>query len=175
MRLLSRAWVVVIAIAGVTAQLTPAFAEAPSGPPDTETLSRLQARFEGGRRARLATRDGERILVSPAFTRDGVRASDLSLTPWSEIDRIDARGGRPKAGAIIGGVAGLGLGVFLGFAAALAGESGGGTGQMVGAILVGTGIGVVSGAALGAMVPGGWAQVYPEQPAGSAWGLEKRK
>jgi hypothetical protein len=160
----------------LAAPLAPAFAAEPPGTPDTETLNRLQARFEGGRRARLATLGGERILTSPVFTLDGVRSSDLTLTLWSEIERIDARGGRPKTGAIIGGIAGLGFGLFVGFASALGGESGNGAREFVGATLLWTGIGAVGGAAVGAMaLPGGWAQVYPEKQSGSSWGLQKRK
>jgi hypothetical protein len=170
---------VIATVVGAAAHLAPAFAETQREAPDTETLNRLQARFEGGRRARIVVSGGERIMISPVFTLMGVRgsesASDLALTPWSEIEHVDARGGRPKTGALIGGIVGLGFGVAIGFVSAMSNDSQNGLRDVMGATVVFTAAGAIGGAVVGgAALHGGWTQVYPETRSGSAWGLEKK-
>jgi hypothetical protein len=164
-------------VLGVASLLRPAFADEARKPPDQETIDRLQARFHSGRSARLSTLVGERILVSPVFTPEGVRSAttEPALVPWSEIERIDARSGSPGRGAVVGGVLGLGAGVALGFISALSGETSGGTNEWIGAIGLGTVAGATVGAFLGSGFPG-WMKVYPDVPEpGSGWGLRKRK
>jgi len=170
-------WRPVSVALGILSILRPAFADAPRTAPDARTIDRLQALFHGGRSARLSMTTGERILVSPAFSNQGVRVpGEPSLMPWSEIERIDARGGRPGRGALIGGIIGFGVGVGLGFAAALGDESGHGVREWIGITFVSTGGGAIGGAMLGALaLPGGWSQVYPARETGSSWGLRKRK
>lgn len=141
-------------------------------------MTRLQHLFPEGRRARVRSLQGERVLLSPAFTSEGVRAVDqdgvVTLTSWSQIEGIDARGGSPGKGALVGGIIGFAFGVGTGFAVALGDESGSGVGTWIGWTALCTATGAMGGATVGLAIPG-WTRVYPGRPGGgSAWGLQKK-
>ena len=169
-------WLALVVAPGMLASL--ALADPSDTPPGPEALARLQRRFPEGRTARVRGLQGERLLPSPAFTSEGVRAVDqdgaVTLTSWSQIEGIDARGGSPGKGAMIGGILGFAFGVGTGFAVALGEESDHALGSWIGWSLLCTGVGAMGGAAVGSAVPGGWTRVYPETPTGSAWGLQKK-
>jgi hypothetical protein len=136
-----------------------ALADPSDTPPGPEALARLQRRFPEGRTARVRGLQGERLLPSPAFTSEGVRAVDqdgaVTLTSWSQIEGIDARGGSPGKGAMIGGILGFAFGVGTGFAVALGEESDHALGSWIGWSFLWTGVGAMGGAAVGsAGLPG---------------------
>jgi len=152
-------------------------ARAQTSSPDPQMLGWLQQRFPEGRTARVRTQDGEHLLLSPAFISEGVRAVDsagvVTLTSWSQIERIDARGGSPVKGAWIGGILGAGTGFALSIMLAQ-GEGGGGWSTVIGGTAVLALGGAVAGAGVGSLFPG-WVKVYPGKlGTGSAWGLQKK-
>jgi hypothetical protein len=172
----SRIWHLLTVVVWLATTVRPALAAETPGPPDAETLSRLQARFQSGRSARLSTLGGPRFVVSPVFTPEGVRAEASeggpTMTSWSEISHVDAPGGSPGTGAVIGGLFGAAVGLTLGYAYALGNGEDGATwlGFTVATALGGA----LAGALVGSAVPG-WTKVYPTQKSGSSWGLEKKK
>ncbi|HET9328779.1 MAG TPA: hypothetical protein VFQ05_18590 [Candidatus Eisenbacteria bacterium] len=146
--------------------------------PDPRTLAYLQSLFSEGRLARVRSLGAQRIVAGPGFTSEGMRDVDSSgvvtITSWDAIERIDARGGSPGRGAMIGGIVGLGAGVAIMFLTAMGDETSRSASSLVGGILVFTGTGAATGALVGALFPG-WQKVYPGQVSpGSSWGLEKK-
>ena len=110
------------------------------------------------------------------ISSEGVRAAPEEslppLIPWSEIERIDARGGSPARGGLVGGIVGAGGGIGLGFIAALADESGGHPlTTILGVTALMAASGAIVGAGVGSLFPG-WVKVYPGRlERSSSWGF----
>ena len=121
--------------------------------------------------------EGERIVIGPRFTAEGMRDVDSSgvvtLTSWPQIQRIDARGGSPTRGALVGAVVGAGTGAVLGVFMAMSDDSGGWS-VLIGSTALFATAGALAGATVGSLFPG-WQKVYPTKATyGSSWGLEKK-
>jgi len=131
---------------------------------DTQAASEALARLHPETVVRIESRDGRRVQgrfdgLSPTSIRVSFDGTGESV----DLDRLTAvwvRGRHTKAGAIVGGVGGLGLGLFVGYVAnALCETDDCGRAYLLAPALF-IPAGALVGAAVGAAIPN-WRRIIP--------------
>jgi hypothetical protein len=131
---------------------------------DTQAAAEALARLQPESMVRLETRGGRRVRGHfEGLTSNRVRVSFDGTGESVDLDRLTAawvRGRHTKAGAIVGGAAGLGLGLYIGLIAnALCETSDCGNAYFLApAIFIPAG--ALVGAAVGAAIPN-WRRIIP--------------
>lgn len=163
--------VLIAAAALVTACPARSRAEVAS-PPDTTRLSLLRFALLNFEDVRVATGGRKLVTRGPVVSTDGLMLirgggdwritpelrAEARMIPWSEVESIEVRRGGSGAPALVGALAGVGIGTAIvmaqAFPLALSGRESDGSPVL---------IGLVGGAALGALLgaPGRWKPVYP--------------
>lgn len=131
---------------------------------DTQAAAEALARLHPESVLRIESQDGRRVQGRfEGLTSNSVRVSFDGTGESVDLDRLTAawvRGRHTKAGAIVGGAAGLGLGVYIGLIAnALCETSDCGSAYFLApAIFIPAG--ALVGAAVGAAIPN-WRRIIP--------------
>ena len=149
---------------GLTAGVTVSPAGAQAARIDTQAAAEALARLHPETVVRIESRDGRRVQgrfdgVSPTSIRVSFDGSGESVD-LAQLTAAWVRGRHTKAGAIVGGVGGLGLGLFVGYIAnALCETDDCGNAYLLAPALF-IPAGALVGAAIGAAIPN-WRRIIP--------------